>query len=783
MTILSQANTTLLRTRPHTTKLWLSAFQPTTVLACSVNDSGIGKGAREITFDTVSSGSYLNVEADFTMLVGSSAGASDVGRIRVRSATSTVITVAENSDIAWADNLYLTVLKYVDVVPIFPRIIQNPNNPTHVIFYKDYDVAYTNQNTVLGSLICMTPHKAGFRDPASGIYQAYWTATGTYNVRTQLDTGMTYSWEFEGGSPSTFVGKEPGYVNYSTPGHYQTKLTVTGSTVNDVSYRYVSVYNRPEAGTNTPILRWQLQELSTSRQGGGPTMKVRVYDDISTIQANTLIVLFADEYYGSTQISFGGNAKNNGTIKFVGYVVDGSINYNWKQSYVEFEVESVSGIMARKQGFSVSCESKANPNTWFEILDMSVSRAIYHYLRWHSTVLKVADFQFLESDLKVQYFDADRESLYESIANFLRNGLDAELVADMQGKLWAETSPGATPSSETAFPVTLTMDKQDWMGEPNIDERLINEISFVERGGIAYSGITTGTFRAMMSGAPGTAPAYAGTPDRKQGLILTSQTALNQLTGNLFAYKNSRYPDIEFVMSGNYSNLDVVPVERVQVNIAQTDTVRGITLQNKPFHPTRIEWQYDPHNQTFIPTINVAQLVNGVAGQTIRIPPTPPNQGFSVPSIQIPPIPPITFPGLELTGLGISAFASFYADTLVGGLPDWTVLRNIGIGIQFPGAGAFPNQTVTITTGGIYLFVCQCRWVGTSTNGLFNMLIGGDIGSPGFTGPVTNSQTYPVGTVMGYVSASQNTLILPSTSGQPAITSVVYSIARLMTYG
>lgn len=773
MTILSQANLALLRTRPHATKLWLSAFQPTTVLACRVNDASIAKGARSITFDTVSSGSYLNIEADFTMLVGTSAGASDVGRIRVRSATSSVITVAENSDIAWADDLYLTVLKYVDVVPIFPRIIQDPSNPTNVIFYKDYDVAYTNQNTTLGSLICMTNHKAGLRDPASGIYQAYWTATGTYNVKSET---LQYVWEFEGGSPSSYVGLEPGYVNYSTPGHYQTKLTVTGSSANDVGYRYVSVYDRPEAGTSTPILRWQLQELSTSRQGS-PTMKVRVYDDVSTIQANTLIVLFADEYYGSTQISFGGNAKNNGTIKFVGYVVDGSITYNWKQSYVEFEVESVAGIMARKQGFSVSCESKNNPNTWFEIKDMSVTRAIYHYLRWHSTVLKVADFQYTGSDLKVQYFDADRESLYEAIANFLRNGLDAELVADMQGKLWAEISAGATPSSETAFPVTLAMDKQDWMGEPNIDERLINDISFVERGGIAYSGSVTGTFTALMSGAPGSAPAYAGTPDRKQGLILTGQTALNQLTGNLFAYKNSKYPDIEFVMSGNYSNLDVAPIERVQVNIAQADTNKGITLQNKPFHPVRIEWQYDPHNQTLTTTMSVAQLVNGVAGTTIRIPPTPPNQGFSVPSIQIPEIPALTFPGFGF-GSGLSAYLALSSTSFSSNTIDWTTqLRAYGIGITHSGVN------ITLTFGGLYLITLQAQISTSATDKYVVIATGGDA-----TDPVTFLNTKGAGdstvnihgAILDYYPAGHTFSCITDAAGDPLVSAFI-SVARLFT--
>lgn len=735
MTVLSQAETTLLRTRPHQTKLWLSVFQPTVVLACLVNDAGIARGERVITYDTVSTGSYTNIQADYVMLIGTSAGASDIGRIRVRSATSTQITVAENSDIAWANNQFLTVLKYIDIVPIYPRIIQDPAKATNVIFYKDYDIAYTNQNSVLGSFICMTDHKAGFRDPASGVYQAYWTASGTYNVKGE---SLAYSWEFEGGSPSTFVGLEPGYVNYATPGHYQAKITVTGSSANDVSYRYVSVYDRPEAGTNVPILRWQLSDWSNARDGGTASAKIRIYDNIDIVQANSLIVIFADEWYGNTQISLGGNAKNNSTIKFVGYVVGGTISYNWRESYVEFEVLSPTGLMAKKQGFSVSCESKASPSTWFEIQDLTVTRAMYHYLRWHSTVLKVCDFQYTGPDLSVQYFDADRTSLYDSIAQFVQLGLGGEVTSDMQGKIWVEISAGATPSSETAFPIALTLDKQDWKDEPNVTERLQNDVSYLEYGGIAYSGISTGTFKAMLAGAPGVAPSYAGEPDRQEGFILTTQSQLNSLVGNVFAYKNSRFPDIEFVMSGNYANLDTSPIQRVRVNIARTDTARGITLTNAPFHPTRISWEYDEHNQILIPTVNTAQLVNGVAGETITIPPAPPSSGFKTPKISIPSIPAITIPdfSFDLTGLttGILGYDSLgsFGSTSVDGYIDWSdygIIGTAGIpGISWPDLSqTYPNTSIKFSVTGIFLITIWAAFTaGSNTIGISSYGVGGD---------------------------------------------------------
>jgi len=108
--ILTSPDLELLRTRPSTTNLNLFIFQPRSVMKCRVNDASIAKGAREIVYNAVSLGSYLDVEANMTMLVGTSAGASDVGRIRIRSADGSQFVVSENSNIEWSNALHLTVL-------------------------------------------------------------------------------------------------------------------------------------------------------------------------------------------------------------------------------------------------------------------------------------------------------------------------------------------------------------------------------------------------------------------------------------------------------------------------------------------------------------------------------------------------------------------------------------------------------------------------------------------------------------------------------------------------
>lgn len=83
MSSLTAGEIALLRTRPHRTRLWLSIYQPNTVLSGQVNDVGIDRAERSITYDN-SAGNHLDVESGMVMYVGTSAGADDKGKIRVK---------------------------------------------------------------------------------------------------------------------------------------------------------------------------------------------------------------------------------------------------------------------------------------------------------------------------------------------------------------------------------------------------------------------------------------------------------------------------------------------------------------------------------------------------------------------------------------------------------------------------------------------------------------------------------------------------------------------------
>lgn len=628
---LSSNDLELLRSRPQKSELSLAIFQPQIALKCRINSPSISKGAVTIPYNSVTAGSYLSAEADMTVLIGTTEGGDDVGVVRLRSITSTQMVVAENSDIAWQDSLYITILRFVDIFAVFPRIIQNPTNDEDIIFYKDYNIPHTNQNNILGTLINMGSHR--YAEIVDGTGTLYYSATGTTNVQ---GNSLTYDWAFEGGTPTGSTLHTPCEIRYSQAGDYVTRLRVTASNgAVDTSYRYITVRDKLGQGNYPSLTQWKFNNLQGSRGEGGYSAEVEIYEPV-TVRDGSIVIIKSKDYYGNTQRNLGGNFRGGEDIFFVGIVDGSTIRYNYNKSEVSFRVTSATGLMKRTTGFSISVESVSNSNKWYQLKDMTVVKALYHFLRWHTTILKSTDVQFLGTDLPIQFFDADRGSLFDSVDTLLRGRLIGSACADRQGKVWLEVEPKAYNNPTGSFIPVMDITKRDWRGEPNIEELLYDNMSYIEAGGIAYSGAVTGTFDAFLAGAPGSStPANRGNIESITGLALVSQSQLNQLVGNLWANANPPYPTITIDGAGMLKNIDIAPFESFQITIDAEDTVRQQKIQGL-FIPESLSWSYDSLNQFLIANnIEFKQLVSGIPGETITIQTTP-EDGYSFPDFEIP---------------------------------------------------------------------------------------------------------------------------------------------------
>jgi hypothetical protein len=72
-----------------------------------------------------------------------------------------------------------------------------------------------------------------------------------------------------------------------------------------------------------------MNEFSGGRDEGGYTARLWVKQDVEQVVDGALVILFADDWYGDTQQSIGGNSAQRENIVFVGYIIDGSIEYDY----------------------------------------------------------------------------------------------------------------------------------------------------------------------------------------------------------------------------------------------------------------------------------------------------------------------------------------------------------------------------------------------------------------------------------------------------------------------
>ena len=132
--------------------------------------------------------------------------------------------------------------------------------------------------------------------------------------------------------------------------------------------------------------------------------------------------------------------------------------------------------------------------------------------------------------------------------------------------------------------------------------------------------------------------------ERHQGLALSSQGQLNDLTGDVFAYKNARYPLSSYNLSGNYRNYDIAPQILVPVTIQIEDTPRRITFTDKLFTIEEMELEYSSESEVLLSSIGITEITDGDPAGTLIIPAIPPTAGedgggFSIPPLTFPPFP------------------------------------------------------------------------------------------------------------------------------------------------
>ena len=636
---------TLLAQQPQQAQLYLSVYKPPIVLQALVNSGALSKGSMTIPFDTVSTGSYGAVLPGMTMYVGTSLGANDVGTIRIRSITATQIKVAENYEIHWQDNLYLTIIKFQEVWPVTQRVTVISGTASQC--WKDYDIDWPGDDAAFKFPVwTMGSHWAGFK----GVVNNY--QSGIVWMKDPQPASNTMIWDFEGGDVAHSTSTGTVSVTYNTPGYYTTTMSVVQGGITGSSYRQVSIYDRPGEGPNVPIQKFTLDNFTESRKDNGCTATITVYEQLPAIVAGGLVCIFGDFWYGSTKLDPTSNVLDLSHEQsridnfFVGYIQQNSIKYAYDRSSVTFTVNSPIKMLDQCTGPSLRIlddrdTKNDGESDWFYMYHPTTYKFIMQYLKWHSTYLNcndlVIDYNTNVLGQPTEINDSEQTSMLSFLTNYMKSTLLGEAICDRRGVLYLSENSLAPDPANLNFHSDMNIWSHNWINEPEITETEFPVVSCLEINGVAYDNVS-GTWQSMISIAPNEFTTVRGKAQHEviPGMAILDQAQLNTLTQKYYSYTNSKY-SLSMNMKGAYLNMDVAPAMVESVVILPGDTVRNVAI-NSQFLVTAINWKYDPKGFALIPDVVMKQIDTGWDGLAMTVTPPP------APDYPVPPNPPVIIP-------------------------------------------------------------------------------------------------------------------------------------------
>jgi hypothetical protein len=597
MPALTGGQLALLRGERQRGRFYLSVSRPRTLLTGQVNNGSIARGATSIAYDNGAGSGYSSIQAGQVLQVVT-ATRTEAVRIKAISGsqTSGTITVASNS-ILWGDNQALTVIEDYPIVP------KNPYFNISGAFYKDGDIAYSDQNEEPPPVVIAGPHRAQFLDDEGETYfqfrqsDCYAIAPGaslsSLAVSVAPSAGVTITNE-GGGSWSAII---------TTAGQYWAKLTATDSNgKTQVSYRRLWAHSTDPTDEDYPYTDFTIETLAGAWGRGGWSLGITVHGtaDESDFPPGALICLWYQVKYGDDE-EFIGGWDNGMEVLFTGYIRQGTVQADWDHSTVSFEAVSPTAVLAEIViGSNAFLEAKASPANWnqYKNTALTTGRALHHYLLWHSTILECTDVAGLLDDSTLRAGAVFQKSdLYSQVLSVCeQQGINAKLVSDHQGRLYlVRNLQLRNDTDRAAATTTVTLTETDRVGEIGIVDQQSAEVAMTFANGFTFDGTTVA---AVCARSPGSTPHSSGTQfETRSGQIVPNQTAINQLAGRFWATANKPYKEVRLKLHGIWAGVaDILGDEWWAINVAPTGNNRGIDWVGQKALVRSVNHKLDPVN-------------------------------------------------------------------------------------------------------------------------------------------------------------------------------------------
>jgi hypothetical protein len=606
----------------------LFLLQPEIIFAARVNQATITYPLLEVTFDGVTTGAYTDIIPGMTVVFGSSAGASDLGRQRIRKvATSDTLYMGRSSrgtndgEIDIADDTYITVWNDYRVWGKIPySVVTEDGGDVSVIWYKDGDFEVGTWTTNLPPVSNIGPGVIATIDGSDIITVDFDSANSLAMSDGATITG--YEWDVADGSIITGTSTSSAITATFPAGFRWVSLKVTDSN-GRTHTSYAPVVAR-DPDDDICIDAFAITEHRITQTG--QTISVRVLEDIdiSTYPDGTLVMVADDEP---------ASESDRGNMLFIGWhqsdpaAIQAGRTGNLRD--VTLNCVDAAGRLATLPGFSQSLRSAESPAEWTEMVAPNIDKYLHYLLYWHSSVFAVADWtpSGTGDDFPFVEIGSENQSLLDQVQWICQSMTpDYKLTCNTLGQLRVIVDPMLQDSGDRTSVVQKFLSEYDYT-EIRYTQQHVPTVYQLYVGAIkALSALPTDDngepyYPLFFSQAPGTGPGQGVSERKKSEKIAISQADLNSCVGHEYARINALQGPFQIKLTGG-DDFDIEPSDMAWVTLslgAEYAAQRGLNFTVERGLPLELNIRYDDRREGLVRTIELTweRETSGTPGVTV----------------------------------------------------------------------------------------------------------------------------------------------------------------------
>lgn len=718
-----------IRSENQSSRIFLTVHQPATVFTArlaAVPDST--DNVASITYNTGSGAGYTDITIGQTMYVGTSAGAYDLGMVRIRTlsglgATTGTFNIGLTSEISWASNCYLTV---VDAFDFWPRSPYGAN--------MDYDVAYTDQHSHCASIPIFPRYHVKWMTGASTTVVLDGSQSWTIG-----NTITNYAWHAPGNSAISGDTTNTVTITYNAlnaHAGYRVELDLTNSDgVDSAGFGRVFVLGS-EADA---ITQFRVDSLAGSYSNGGWSAQITLWDsdaDLTSIRDRALCIIHRRDWYGPRASDEGsiGYITGDENIEMVGWIAGETIRWSphWNgEESVTFTIEGPQYWLNKLTMPAVGLKNIQShpPTNWKRFMGLTAKVATWHILHWRTTAPLVIDCFMIDNNWgALQLQGSGAQTVWQQLTTVLNDFLLAKPCCDAYSRLFMQIEQNLLPAATRSSIVTvMTVTTGDWENQIDFERREVLDVAAVDFSGDVYNGLTSIPTYALSPGR--TIGSRGSSVFQRDRLVLIDQATTNAMAGAAMGWQNNPYPKWKFQFPSNLHLIDLAPYQYLATDIATSDTQRGISVTGLRLIPRAIRRVFaNGQIDTEVDVEAETLIYPSVTGDT---PPDPPTISVTPPPPPPPPPPPVPQPTGNAREVWFATANAIYwaGDYFLGGQPTWNKITTLPSGT--------PDSFQITRTGVAYMHTgsgwFQCTAPKATTPSWANILQTGDSAGGGFT--------------------------------------------------